>query len=204
MVESVSDKTCSSFCLFQIFLSQIVKLPKDVFDDNTFCFKSRLRSHPTSLCLVALAASDLVFCVYNLPLTAYQVTPHLCIKNSWKRFFSQYFSLYELLKKIISLSIFLWRKLFLSVFSSWLWLFLSGLAALYVCLYIYYKNILEYDFICLNFSYIPFFYYGNIGVSLFIMTLIAVHRVLGVFYGHIINKYFTKVISLSQDYKDLL
>ena len=35
--------------------------------------QSRLRSHPTSLCLVALAASDLVFCLYNLPLTAYQV-----------------------------------------------------------------------------------------------------------------------------------
>ena len=82
VMESVSSKSCSSFCLFQIFLSQIVKLPKDVFDDNTFCFKSRLRSHPTSLCLVALAASDLVFCVYNLPLTAYQVTPHLCIINS--------------------------------------------------------------------------------------------------------------------------
>ena len=137
MMESVSSKSCLAFCLFQIFLSQIVKLPKEVFDDNTFCFKSRLRSHPTSLCLVALAASDLVFCVYNLPLTAYQVTPHLCIINPcWKRFFSQYFSSYELLKKIISLSIFLcinsWRRLFLSVFSSWLWLFLPGLATLYV------------------------------------------------------------------------
>ena len=122
MMESVSGKSCLAFCLFQIFLSQIVNYLKIFFDDNTFCFKSRLRSHPTSLCLVALAASDLVFCVYNLPLTAYQVTPHLCIINSWKRFFlsvfffvwtlaedhfSQYLSLYQLLKKIISLSIFI-------------------------------------------------------------------------------------------------
>ena len=122
MMESLSGKSYLAFCLFQIFLSEIVKLPWDLFDDNTSCFKSRLRSHPTSLCLVALAASDLVFCVYNLPLTAYQVTPHLCINNSWKRFFlsvfffvwtleedhfSQYFSLYQLLKKTISLSIFI-------------------------------------------------------------------------------------------------
>ena len=93
-------------CSKYFCLTQMVKLHEDVFDDNTSCFKSRLRTHPTSLCLVALAASDLVFCVYNLPLTAYQVISHLYI-NSW----------------IIS---------FLSVFSSGLWLFLSGLAALYV------------------------------------------------------------------------
>lgn len=42
-------------------------------DDILQYSQSRLRSHPTSLCLVALAASDLVFCLYNLPLTAYQV-----------------------------------------------------------------------------------------------------------------------------------
>jgi len=101
----------------------------------TICalLQSRLRSHPTSLCLVALAASDLVFCVYNLPLTAYQYFHRGC------------------------------------------------------------------DYSCLDWRlciYIPFFYYGNIGVSLFIMTLIAVHRVLGVFYGHIINKYFTKMFVL--------
>ena len=42
-------------------------------------FQSRLRTHPTSFCLIALAASDLVFCVYNLPLTAYQVVAILKI-----------------------------------------------------------------------------------------------------------------------------
>ena len=38
--------------------------------------QSRYRSHPTSICLVALSASDLLFCLYNLPLTAHRVSGH--------------------------------------------------------------------------------------------------------------------------------
>ena len=39
---------------------------------------SRLRSHPTSLCLVALGISDLLFCTYNLPLIAHEYFHYGC------------------------------------------------------------------------------------------------------------------------------
>ena len=44
--------------------------------------------------------------------------------------------------------------------------------------------------------YTPFFFFGNIGVSLMIMTLVAVHRFFGIFYSHLLSKCFNKV---SQD-----
>lgn len=91
--------------------------------------QSRLRCHPTSLCLVALAVSDLVFCVFNLPLTAHQYFHRGC------------------------------------------------------------------EFMCMDWhlcKYTPFFFFGNIGVSLMIMTLVAVHRFFGIFYSHLLSKCFNK------------
>ena len=49
---------------------------------------------------------------------------------------------------------------------------------------------------CLNWHlcrYFPFFFYGNMGVSLFTMAAIAIHRFFGIFYSHLLEKVFNKV-----------
>ena len=43
------------------------------------------------------------------------------------------------------------------------------------------------------YRYYPFFFFGNIGVSLLIMALIAIHRLFGVFYGHLLDRVFNQV-----------
>ena len=52
------------------------------------------------------------------------------------------------------------------------------------------------EFMCLDYhlcQYFPFFLFGNIGVSLYIMVLIALQRLFGVFYGHLLDKYFNSI-----------
>ena len=44
--------------------------------------------------------------------------------------------------------------------------------------------------------YLPFFFYGNIGVSLMLMTLVALHRFFGVFYSDLLNRFFNRVGTL--------
>jgi len=93
-------------------------------------YSKRLRWHPTTMFLVSLSLSDLIFSVYNLPLTAH-------------RFFNR-----------------------------------------------------GCEFMCLDWhvcKYFPFFFYGNLGVSIYIMALVALHRVFGVFRGPSLNKYFNKM-----------
>jgi len=92
--------------------------------------QSTLRSHPTTLCLVSLAISDLIFSMYNLPLLTHRFINRGC------------------------------------------------------------------EFMCLDWhmcKYYPFFFFGNIGVSVWTMMLIAMHRVFGVFYGHLLEKVFNQV-----------
>ena len=51
------------------------------------------------------------------------------------------------------------------------------------------------EFMCLDIQlchYYPFFLFGNIGVSLYIMVLIALQRLYGVFYGHLLPHVFNK------------
>lgn len=92
--------------------------------------QSTIRSHPTTMCLISLAISDLIFSMYNLPLLAHRFFHRGC------------------------------------------------------------------EFMCLDWhlcKYYPFFFFGNVGVSLLIMSLIALHRLFGVFYGHLLDKVFTQV-----------
>ncbi|XP_023343199.1 protein trapped in endoderm-1 [Eurytemora carolleeae] len=94
----------------------------------------KLRSHPTTLFLISLALSDLIFGGYNLPLTAHRFFHRGC------------------------------------------------------------------EFMCLDYHvcrYFPFFFYGNLGVSIYIMSIIAIYRVFGVFNGHVLNTVFnTRTVPL--------
>merc|ERR1712142_17645 len=52
------------------------------------------------------------------------------------------------------------------------------------------------EFMCMDWhmcKYHPFFFFGNIGVSMAVMTLISVHRLFGVFYGHLLDRVFNQV-----------
>ena len=93
-------------------------------------WNSKLRSHPTTLFIISLAVSDLIFSAFNLPLQAHRYLHRGC------------------------------------------------------------------TFMCLDATlcqYYPFFLFGNIGVSVHIMMLIALQRVFGVFYGHLLDVYFNRV-----------
>jgi len=95
--------------------------------------RSALRTHPTTMCLVSLAISDLIFSAYNLPLLAHRFLHRGC------------------------------------------------------------------EFMCMDWhwcKYYPFFFFGNIGVSVLIMALIAIHRLFGVFYGHLLDRVFNQVTVL--------
>jgi hypothetical protein len=95
--------------------------------------RSALRTHPTTMCLISLAISDLIFSAYNLPLQAHRFFHRGC------------------------------------------------------------------EFMCLDWhmcKYYPFFFYGNLGVSVLVMALIAIHRVFGVFYGHLLDRVFNQVTIL--------
>ena len=93
-------------------------------------WNSKLRGHPTTLFIISLALSDLIFSSFNLPLQAHRFLHRGCV---------------------------------------------------FMCLN---------DDLC---QYYPFFLFGNIGVSVQIMMLIALQRVFGVFYGHSLEIYFNRV-----------
>ena len=89
---------------------------------------SKLRGHPTTLCVISLAASDLVFSSFNLPLLAQRFLHRGC------------------------------------------------------------------HFMCLDqqlCQYFPLSFFGNIGVSLYMMVLISLQRLHGVFYGHLLPDVFS-------------
>lgn len=91
---------------------------------------SSLRSHPTTFFVLSLAASDLMFSLFNLPILAHRFLHPGC------------------------------------------------------------------EFMCLDYhicQYFPFFLFGNIGTSLYIMVLIALQRVFGVYFGHLLDKVFSRV-----------
>ena len=92
-------------------------------------WRSKLRTHPTTLFIISLAVSDLIFSTFNLPLQAHRYLHRGCV---------------------------------------------------FMCLD---ENLCQYY---------PFFLFGNIGVSVMIMMLIALQRVFGVFYGHSLNIYFNR------------
>ena len=90
---------------------------------------SSLRSHPTTLFVLSLAISDLIYSVYNMPLMAHRFLHRGC------------------------------------------------------------------EYMCLDYhmcQYFPFFMFGNIGVSIWIMVLIALQRVFGVFRGHLLERVFSR------------
>ena len=89
---------------------------------------SKLRCHPTTLCVISLAASDLVFSSFNLPLLAHRFLHRGC--------------------KLMCLE----------------------------------------QQLC---HYFPLSFFGNIGVSLYMMVLIALQRLHGVFYGHLLPDVFS-------------
>jgi len=94
-------------------------------------YLSKLRRHPTTLCVISLAISDLIFSAFNLPVMAHRFLHRGC------------------------------------------------------------------EFMCLDYhicQMFPFTFFGNIGVSLYIMVLIAVMRVFGVFKGsQLLNTVFSYV-----------
>ena len=92
-------------------------------------YLSKLRDNPTTLCVISLAISDLLFSVCNLPILTHRFIHRGC------------------------------------------------------------------EFMCLDYHFceiFPFTFFGNIGVSLYIMVLLAIMRVFGVFNGHLLNKVFSR------------
>ena len=92
-------------------------------------WNSKLRTHPTTLFILSLAASDLLVSAFDLPVQAHRYLNRGCV---------------------------------------------------FMCLD---------PILC---HYYPLFFFGNVGVSVLIMMLIAIQRLFGVFYGHLLDIYFNR------------